>query len=386
MWRRVSGAFKDENSLIKARLTSRRSTFWNPDIQKAVIKATNHDESYVDIHHTQCVYAWINKSEEYLRPVLWALSVRMERTHNWVVALKGLMLMHGVFCCKVPAVQTIGRLPFDLTDFKHGHSGNVKRWSFEAFIRDYYAFLDQKSAFLYLLSQQQKDNQERSEKSLILQDLVWLQKLQPLLDMLLQIKPRYAASTNLLVLEAMECIVAESFDIYGHICNRIVSILGRIYSTSITEAKITLFIIEKATDQQKQLSKYLDFCRNIGVVKASERPKVEHISRADIQNLENLIKSGSNQSGNKQFLPKEEQKYVIMEEKTTTETHESNDSRSGLRTTITTDEWEVFEDDELQSDQQLELISLDSPMETRNNNTNPFGYCNTHELPDLISF
>ncbi|KAI3719889.1 hypothetical protein L6452_20794 [Arctium lappa] len=56
-------------------------------------------------------------------------------------------------------------------------------WSFEAFIRGYYAFLDQKSSFLYLLLQQQKNEQKKSEKSLILYDLVWLHKLQRLLDM-----------------------------------------------------------------------------------------------------------------------------------------------------------------------------------------------------------
>lgn len=306
--------------------------------------------------------------------------------------------MHGVFCCKVPSVEMIGRLPFDLSDFKHGRSVNPKRWSFEAFIRAYYGFLDQKSMFLSTHSTQEKE-QNKSKKSLILQDLVSLQKLQSLIDSLLQIKPRYAAKSNIFVLEAMDCLVVECFDIYSHICNGINCILSRINSGGTTEAKIMLTILEKATDQSEKLSQYLEFCRNMGVINASGCPKLEQISEAEIQDLENFIMCASDQSETEYLLLEEEPKYVVMEEKTmTTKSHESKDSIGGLKTIIT-NEWEVFEEDDKKPVQELPLISFDLPMDTINNNTNPFldhcntfntnpflDHCNTNELPDLISF
>nr|XP_043625858.1 putative clathrin assembly protein At1g25240 [Erigeron canadensis] len=374
LWKKVSGTLKDKTSLCKTRL-GRRSTFQNPDIEKAVIKATSHDESYIDFRHTQCVFSWIRVSDHYLSPVLWAVSNRLEKTHNWVVALKGLMLIHGIFCCNVPVVQTIGRLPFDLSNFKHGYSGSAKRWSFEAFIRAYYGFLEQKSMFLLHYSKQLFKDQNKSKRSVILQDLVCLQNIQHLLDILLKIKPRYAAKSNMLVLVAMDCLVVESFDIYRYICNGITSILDRIDSGRITEAKIMLSILEKATAQGEKVTQYLDFCRNMGVISASECPKIRHISLIDIQDLENFIK-----------FVEEEPKHVIMEKTSMTEPHESDDPRSGLKTIIT-EEWVVFEEDDKKPYQELPFISLDFPMETRMHNTNPFlDQCHTYELPDLITF
>ncbi|MFS7910468.1 putative ANTH domain, ENTH domain-containing protein [Helianthus anomalus] len=144
LWKRASGMRKDRTSLLRANLTS-RSMLRNPSIETAVIKATSHDESIVDYRATQHVFTWVRISDECLYRVLWVLFRRMKRTHNWVVVLKGLMLLHRVFSCKVPGIQQIGQLPSDLLNLKENlkeKHGNVN-----AFIHGYYAFLDQKSAF-----------------------------------------------------------------------------------------------------------------------------------------------------------------------------------------------------------------------------------------------
>ncbi|KAM0016838.1 putative ANTH domain, ENTH domain, ANTH domain superfamily protein [Helianthus debilis subsp. tardiflorus] len=338
LWKRVFGALKDQNSLLKARLVC-HLTSGNPDIEKAIIKATSHDESCIDFHNTQCVFSWIRHSDENFQPTLSVISKRLEKTHNWVVALKGLMLMHGVFCCNVSSPHTIGHLPFDLSNFKHGHSESAKNWSFEAFVRSYYDFLEQKSMVLLHFSKQPNNN--KTEEHLILQDLVCLHNLQLLLDTLLQIKPRYATKSNTFVLEAMDCLVVESFDIYSRICDGIMSVLADIYSCGMTETNTMLTILEKATVQGVKLSQYLEFCRQLGVNNASECPKSEQIDETDIQDLEVLIEYTSDES--------EEMKSLVMDKKMMTKAHESIDSKGGLKAIIA-NEWDVFDEDDKEPD------------------------------------
>ncbi|KAF2305704.1 hypothetical protein GH714_007667 [Hevea brasiliensis] len=275
-WRRATGALKDQRSILLASL-SRLSGYRNPDLEAAIIKATNHNDSYVDYGNVQRVFAWIRASPVSMKPLIRALSSRMEKTRSWVVALKGLMLMHGVFCCKTPAVLRIGRLPFDLSNFSDGHSKSGKMWGFNAFVRSYYAFLDQRSALLY--------EQRKQTEDPMVQELLKLQNWQILLDLLLRIKPRNSNMRENLILEAMDCVIVEIFDVYSKICNGIAKILLGIYSAGKLEARMALKVLQKAMTQGEDLALYFEFCRDFGVFNAMEVPKVTHIPEEDIRIL-----------------------------------------------------------------------------------------------------
>ncbi|KAK8490093.1 hypothetical protein V6N13_005216 [Hibiscus sabdariffa] len=126
LWNRVSGVIKDKNSVVLANLSGKTS-FRNPVLETAIINATSHDDCRFDKRNAQTVFSWIRSSPISLLPLDWALSRRMEKTRSWVVAIKGLMLMHGAFNCKDPGVQNMGRLPFDLSTLATNISGGAKR-------------------------------------------------------------------------------------------------------------------------------------------------------------------------------------------------------------------------------------------------------------------
>lgn len=324
---------KDRNSIWIASL-SRRTAYRNPDLEAAIIKATSHDESRVDYKNAQRVFAWIRTSPTYLKPLVWALSMRMEKTRSWVVALKGLMLMHGVFCCKIPAVQKIGRLPFDLSNFKDGHSSPEnnpsKTWGYNAFVRAYFAFLDQKSSLLCLdYSHDHTNNQNSKQEEPLVQQLIKLQQWQSLLDMLLQVKPHIDGTKASLILEAMDCVIIEIFDVYSKICSGIARVLMRIYAAGKVEAAMALRVLQKATTQGEELSLYFEFCLKIGVLNASECPKVEHIPEEDIRELERIINGVSE----KTIMPHDEDKAL-----------HTNGGTKAMKTIIT-EKWEVFDED-----------------------------------------
>lgn len=331
LWKRAAGALKDRNSIWISSI-SRRTSYRNPDLEAVVIKATSHDESYVDYKNAQRVFQWVRTSPIYLKPLIWALSMRMEKTRSWIVALKGLMLMHGVFHCKIPAVQMIGRLPFDLSNFSDGHSKRGRTWGYNAFVRAYFLFLDQKSAFLASEMKLQKGRIRETEEPFT-EDLTRLQKWQSLLDVLLQIKPQGENMIVTLILEAMECVIVEIFEVYSRICGGIAHALLRVYETGgKVEAEMALKVLQKARVQGEELTLYFEFCRDIGVMNASEFPKIEQIPDEDIRDLERIISNGVSVSNEDRAIVLKESGAIV-------------ERREPKMKTIITEKWEVFDED-----------------------------------------
>ncbi|KAK4763793.1 hypothetical protein SAY87_013231 [Trapa incisa] len=384
LWKRAAGALKDHRSIwISA--VSRRSVYRSPDLEAALIRATSHDESRVDYKNVQRVFAWVRTSPNYLRPFVEAISARMERTGSWPVALKGLMLMHGVFYCKVPAVHKIGCLPFDFSNFSDSHTSHNKAWGYNMLIRSYFAFLDHKSTFLYASAK------TAAASTSMMADLTTLQEMQSLLDLLLRIKPQTTAMRRAeLVLEAMDCVVIEIFNIYSKICKLIASVLSLIAQDS-TEAAMALSAIHQANKQADELSQFFEMCRIIGVLNASEFPKVEWVPVEDIEVIRRVV-DGQIPMRPKTSLADEGTSGRAV---TVTETPGSAPSQTGqqrLLTTIVTDKWEVFDDDEDEWSSSLGTWSIVSTT-TAAAATTP-AYRNNHhvqpyyrqEIPDFITF
>ncbi|XVF43472.1 hypothetical protein PTKIN_Ptkin02bG0042700 [Pterospermum kingtungense] len=382
VWKRATGAIKDKNSLVLAYF-SRRCSYRNPDLEAAIIKATSHDEYRIDKRNAQIVFSWIRASPISLRPLVWALSRRMEKTRSWVVAIKGLMLMHGVFHCKVPVVKKMGRLPFDLSGFNDEHFRSSKGWGFNAFIRDYFAFLDQRALVSF-----DQDNRKSEERPLMVQQLLKLQKWQSLLDLLLQVRPRAENMKVRLILEAMDCVIIEIFDIYSRICSEIAKVLLNIYSVGKLEAAMALKVLQKATAQGEELSLFFEICKDYGVLNANEFPTVTQIPEEDVQELERIINgvSVSDKRHNKDedFKGKNQMDIVVRQEDNAMV--EQREIKGALQTIIT-DKWVVF-DENIKMDEEnnnvadeeaardLPLLPIDDvPV-----------YNNHYEVPDLITF
>ncbi|KAL8520755.1 hypothetical protein ACS0TY_011342 [Phlomoides rotata] len=333
LWKRASGALKDRTSLWQANLT-RRTALRNPDIEKAVIRATRHRESAFDRRNADRVCEWVRLSDFNLKPVLWSVSNRMEKTQNWVIALKALYLMHAVMNSRAPCVKKIGRLPFDLSNFEDGHLPPSKAWPYNALIRAYYAFLDQKSTAVF------QHAEDEREGFVMMNEVVLLQKLQNLVDLLMQIKPASRAVFVPLVRNVMDVIIIDIYDIYSRICRGIAIVIVNIYSAGKAEATMALNLVQKATQQGEDLINYFEFCHEIGVVNASEFPVFDRVPEEGIQELEQIIKrfdSDKLMIMDIEEKDHEEKAIVAVEKK-----KKKNDS--GLKTVIT-DNWERFDED-----------------------------------------
>ncbi|KAF7827542.1 putative clathrin assembly protein [Senna tora] len=338
LWKRATGAIKDKNSIWVAKL-SPQTTFRRPDLEAVIIKATSHDEHRIDYKNVQKVIQSAGASPAYLKPLVWSLSRRMEKTQSWAVALKGLMLMHGILCCKTPSMmQRVDSLPFDLSNFSDAHLPPKKVWGYNTFIRAYFAYLDQRSAFVsseYIKRSKQSKEIEES----LMEELEKLQKIQSLIDIILQIKPQNEhMNTAGLILEAMDCVIIELFDLYSKFRDGISQILLRIHDNmdGKVEAIIGLNVLQKASIQEEELSHYFALCKEIGIINASQCPQIEGISEENVQNLQRIVANGDYTDGNAKGLKVtdyEEKAIVVRDNKDTL-------SKNGLETVIT-EKWEV---------------------------------------------
>lgn len=294
----MAAAVKDKRSIYMAMVAmsvspSSRRGLRSPDMEAAVIRATSHSERSVDYKNAGRVFAWARASPAFMLPLMRSIARRAERTRSWPVALKALLLAHGLLLIHSTSSSN-GRLIFDLSDFRDRANDS---WGFTAFVRAYFQFLDNRGI---LLSSAAKD----SENGDCNMDQVI--KLQTLLDLLMQIRP-YADGMNMgLILEAMDCAVIEIFDVYSGICTGIASFLVDVLGTgsSSSMAKETgeerrrrglkaISVLRRASEQSVQLTNYFKVCKELGVLNATEFPPVDRIPDEDIMELERFVLSGA---------------------------------------------------------------------------------------------
>lgn len=333
LWRRALALVKDKRSLCIARIAFGCP---RPELEAAVIKATSHDDAAVDYRNIQRVFTWLRASPPALKAVLWALTRRMQKTRSWVVAIKGLMLTHGLFCLKMSALADVGPLPFDLSRFHDSSSApSCHAWALSSFVRSYFAYLDHKSAFL------SSSRRHSTNASTLELDVSELQQLQTCLDMLLQIRPCSDNMSFVLVLEAMDCVVIEIFEVYSEICNGVARVLSRVQAAASSDAAATLAVLHKAAAQSALLPSYFDVCRRLGVLNATEFPPVEQIPEEDIRDIERnlcgFVRSPRFQMG--------EEKKKIADDTNTSLGEEEEESWRLLRGTVVKRDWVVFHDD-----------------------------------------
>lgn len=287
--------------------------------------------------------------------------------------------MHGIFSCRdAPAAQNIGRLPFDLAGFTDGYSRMSKTWGFNEFIRVYYKFLDQRSTLIYHY-QPAATKIENSISPLL--EIERLKKFQSLLDILLEIKPKAHNMRVSLILEAMDCVMVEIYDVYSRICSGIAKVLMRIHDAEKPEAEMALVVVHKAMKQGDKLADYFEFCKEFGVLNANECPEVTQIPEEDILELERIIDGVSNKVNPTQVT--QSNKDSNLTAKTNVSEAENKKETKVAMETVVTDDWVIFEEDHMKQmdgamvcfsnpkkgsiggiDDRLPLISIDNQMVT----------------------
>ncbi|KAK0570887.1 hypothetical protein LWI29_008017 [Acer saccharum] len=143
--RKAIGAVKDQTSIGLAKVASNMA----PDLEVAIVKATSHDDDPADEKYVREILTLTTYSRGYVHACVSAVSKRLGKTRDWIVALKALTLVHRLMNDGDPLFQEEilyatrrGTRLLNMSDFRdEAHSSS---WDYSAFVKTYAMYLDQR--------------------------------------------------------------------------------------------------------------------------------------------------------------------------------------------------------------------------------------------------
>ncbi|XP_010917235.1 clathrin coat assembly protein AP180 [Elaeis guineensis] len=302
-FRRAIGVVKDQTSIGLAKVSSRANGSSNLEV--AILKATSHDQVPVDDRLITEVLLLTKSSPLSATACVQALSRRLTRTANWVVALKSLTLAFRALRDAGPAfsrealsVPPRRRRLLELSTFCDDSS-----WDFTAFVRTYALYLDARldSALLGKLGnlhhrRRAPTNSIANMKLPLILDRIghW----QRLLARAIATRPTGPARTNRLVQISLYDVVRESFDLYRDISDGLSLLLDNFFHLEFPACRETFRACTNAAKQFEELDSFYSICKKVGIGRSSEYPSVCMISRALLKTLEEFLKDHQNSSTN----------------------------------------------------------------------------------------
>ncbi|GJW47092.1 putative clathrin assembly protein [Tanacetum coccineum] len=329
--RKAIGVVKDQTSISIAKVAGNVA----PDLEVLIVKATGHDYELAEEKYIRDIINYTSYSRSYVSACVATISKRLSKTHDWIVALKALMLIHRLLVDGDPAFgQEImfasrkGTRVVNMSDFRdEAHSNS---WDHSGFVKNYSMFLDQKLEFtsfeqrlsgicdfvggprfgLDKVSRSYDDLNElvkrggRKDAKVVspvremktYKVMERLNQLLCLLDRVLSCRPTGNAKNSKMVIVALHLILKESFRVYADMCEAMGVLLDRFpqleYDVGVKAFDECVYVA-KMSDE---LVGYYDWCKDLGVGRSSEFPKVQKITDDILGGLERILRENKNVS------------------------------------------------------------------------------------------
>jgi len=323
--RKAIGVVKDQTSIRIAKVAGNMA----PEMEVAVVKATSHDDDPASEKYVREILDLMSQSRGYVLACVSAVSKRLGKTRDWIVALKALMLVHRLMNEGPPLFQEEilyatrrGSRLLNMSDFRdEAHSSS---WDHSAFVRTYAMYLDQRLELMLFDRKsttgasggsvggggaddrfgggdnfrsppyEYGDGDKRSVVSV--RDMTpkrvfdKMGHLQRLLDRFLGCRPTGLAKNSGMVSIALYDVVKESFELYGDICEVLAVLLDKFFDVEYVDCVKTFDAYDSAAKQIDELVGFYDWCKDRGVVRSSEYPKVQRIPSKLLETLEEFVR------------------------------------------------------------------------------------------------
>ncbi|CAN8237739.1 unnamed protein product [Cochlearia groenlandica] len=317
--KRAIGAVKDQTSVGLAKVGGRSTSL--TELQVAIVKATRHDENPADEKYAREILALTSCSRDYVSVCVTTLSRRLNRTKNWSVALKTLILIQRLlkegdraYEKEIFFATRRGTRMLNMSDFRDAYRSDS--WDYSAFVRTYGLYLDERLDFrMQERRGKHSEEDDRSEannnndnfrsRGLVVvktkpvtemkteKILTRVQHLQQILDRFLACRPTGNAKNHRLVIVALYPIVKESFQIYYNITEIMGVLIDRFMELDIHDSIKVYDIFSRVSKQFDDLDPFYGWCKNMGVARSSEYPEVEKITQKKLDLMDEFIRDKS---------------------------------------------------------------------------------------------
>ncbi|WZZ25840.1 hypothetical protein YC2023_009241 [Brassica napus] len=373
-FRKAVGALKDSTTVSIAKVNSEFK-----DLDVAIVKSTNHVESAPKERHIRKIFS----ATSAVRPradvayCIHALAKRLSRTHNWVVAIKVLIVIHRTLREGDPTFRD------ELLNYSHrGHILRISNfkddtsplaWDCSAWIRTYALFLEERLECYRVLkydieaerlpkgsgasSKNVDFNASQTYRTRMLSNeelLEQLPALQQLLFRLTGCKPEGAGYSNYLIQYALALVLKESFKIYCAINDGIINLVDLFFEMSRHDAVKALNIYKRAGQQAENLADFYEHCKSLELARNFQFPTLRQPPPSFLATMEEYIKEAP-QSGSVQkkleYYEKEEEEEQDEEEQSAqpeepAETESQTENTEGDQPLIEEEEKEQIEEED----------------------------------------
>ncbi|XP_073041522.1 putative clathrin assembly protein At1g03050 [Primulina eburnea] len=354
--RKAIGAVKDRTSISLAKVGSTASL---SDLDVAIVKATRHEEYPQDERYVREILSLTSYSHAYVGACVSTISKRLNKTKNWVVALKTLMLIQRLLSeGDVAYEQEIffatrrGTRLLNMSDFRDV-SGKSDAWDYSAFVRTYALYLDEKLEFrmqgrrgkrsgFSCSKEEEEDGGSRggsgggSSSAVVVRGTpvreMKIEKLfsrvhhlMQLLERFLACKPTGAAKHNRVVTMAFYPLVKDSFQLYYDIMEIMAAFLERFQQLDVPCSVKVYEFFTRLSKQYEELDAMYNWCKTAGIARSSEYPEVEKIPKNRLDVLDDIIQRKSANAHNMKNVPTPKPELVSVVEKEPAEAAPSED-------------------------------------------------------------
>ncbi|KAK9286182.1 hypothetical protein L1049_014565 [Liquidambar formosana] len=338
--RRALGAVKDKTSIGLAKVGSSNSL---SDLDVAIVKATRHEEYPAEEKHIREILSLTCYSRAYISACVNTLSRRLNKTKNWTVALKTLILIQRLLSegdqsyeQEIFFATRRGTRLLNMSDFRDTSHSNS--WDFSAFVRTYALYLDERLEFrmqgrrgkrsAFAFDEEEEEAGPATVRATPIREMKIeqifsrTQHLQQLLERFLACRPTGAAKSNRVVIVALYPIVKESFQIYYDVTEILGLLIDRFMELEVPDGVKVHEIFSRCAKQFDDLDQFYSWCKTFGIVRSSEYPEVEKITQKKLEVMDEFIRDKSalaQNSGTKVLELKNELEQQVKEPEATEE-------------------------------------------------------------------
>ncbi|KAF5206731.1 hypothetical protein FRX31_003682 [Thalictrum thalictroides] len=310
--RKAIGAVKDRTSISLAKVSN---SHYFADLDVAILKATRHEEYPADERYIREIISMTLCSRSHVSSCVNSISKRLNKTKNWTVALKTLMLIQRLLSegdsgyeREMFYATRRGTRLLNMSDFRdHTKSGS---WDYSAYVRTYALYLDERLEFRMHNRRRRRGSLggEDDDEEIILMkesspipttpvhemktDQIFsrTQHLQQLLERFLACRPTGPAKNNRVVLASLYPIVKESFQIYYDIAEIMNILIERFMDLEIRDCTKVHEMFIRMSKQFDELDTFYQWCKAVGVARSSEYPEVDKIEQKKIDLMDEFKK------------------------------------------------------------------------------------------------
>ncbi|KAL3814443.1 hypothetical protein ACJIZ3_015711 [Penstemon smallii] len=315
--RKAIGAVKDKTSIGLAKVGTNSIT----DLDVAIVKATRHEEYPPDERYVREILSLTTYQRAHVNVCVTTIARRLNKTKNWVVALKTLMLIHRLLLDgDIAYEQEIffatrrGTRLLNMSDFRDA-SGRSNAWDYSAFVRTYALYLDEqlefkmqgrrgkRSGYAYHTEEEEEETTggpDATNNAMVVRatpvsemktERIFsrVHHLMQLLERFLACRPTGASKNNRIVTVALYPIVKESFQLCYDITEIMGVLIERFMELEVPDMVRVHEIFCRVSKQYDELDDFYSWCKTVGIARSSDYPDVEKIPQKKLDMMDEYI-------------------------------------------------------------------------------------------------